>query len=175
VTIDLVKEYVVLVDENDHEVGIAEKMNAHIEPKLHRAFSIFIVNSKGELLIQQRALGKYHCPGLWANTCCSHPRPGEALEQAAHRRLQEEMGFDTDLERVFSFIYKAEFDNGLTEMEYDHVFVGKWDGQPKINLEEVAAYEWVPVNELTAKIEEEPGKYTAWFKIALKKLKLQEQ
>jgi len=163
------------VDENDNEVGIAEKMDAHIEPKLHRAFSIFIVNSKGELLLQQRAKGKYHCPSLWTNTCCSHPRPGETLERAAHRRLQEEMGFDTALKEVFSFIYKAEFDNGLTEMEYDHVFVGRWDGQPKVNLEEVAAYEWVPVSELTAKIEEEPDKYTAWFKIALKNPKLQEQ
>jgi len=164
-----VKEYVILVDENDNLVGTAEKMDAHKNPKLHRAFSIFIVNSKGELLIQQRAWEKYHCPGMWANTCCSHPRPGEALELATHRRLQEEMGFDTKMQKAFSFIYKAEFDNGLTEQEYDHIFVGKWDGTPIINIKEVADYKWISGDILKEDIRKNPGIYTAWFKIALGK------
>jgi isopentenyl-diphosphate delta-isomerase len=168
--VGLVKEYVILVDENDKSVGTAEKMDVHKNPKLHRAFSIFIVNSKGELLIQQRALNKYHCPGMWANTCCSHPRPGESLERAAHRRLQEEMGFDTKMVKAFSFIYKAEFDNGLTEEEFDHVFIGKWDGIPKINLSEVADYKWVSEEALKEDIKKNPEIYTKWFKIALEKL-----
>lgn len=164
------QEYVILVDENDNSVGTAEKMDAHKNPKLHRAFSIFIVNSKGELLIQKRAENKYHCPGLWSNTCCSHPRPGESLEKAAHRRLQEEMGFDTKMVKVFSFIYKAEFDNGLTEKEYDHIFIGKWDGTPDINSKEVAEYKWISEDALKQDIEKYPATYTKWFKIALEKL-----
>jgi len=161
-----VKEYVILVDKNDNMVGIAEKMDAHKNPKLHRAFSIFIVNSGGELLIQKRAEKKYHCPGLWANTCCGHPWPGESLEAATHRRLQEEMGFDTELEEVFSFIYNSEFDNGLTEKEFDHVFIGKWDGTPKINLEEASDYKWISKDILTKDIKKNPEIYTTWFKIA---------
>lgn len=164
------KEYVVLVDNDDNSIGTAEKMDVHRNPKLHRAFSIFIVNSKGELLIQKRALNKYHCPGMWSNTCCSHPRPGEPLERAAHRRLREEMGFDTELFKIFSFIYKAEFDNGLTEEEYDHIFFGKWDGTPKINSEEVADYKWISGDFLMQDIKKNPGIYTAWFKIALEKI-----
>lgn len=163
------QEYVILVDENDNLVGTAEKMDAHKNPKLHRAFSIFIFNSKGEMLIQKRAENKYHCPGMWANTCCSHPRPGESLEKAVHRRLQEEMGFDTELVKAFSFIYKAEFDNGLTEEEYDHIFVGKWDGTPKINLQEVAEHKWISGEILKEDIKKNPETYTAWFKIALRK------
>ncbi|TEB15639.1 Isopentenyl-diphosphate Delta-isomerase [Pelotomaculum sp. FP] len=168
--VELVKEYVILVDENDNSVGIAEKIDAHKNPKLHRAFSIFIFNSKGKLLIQQRAENKYHCPGMWANTCCSHPRPGESLEKAAHRRLQEEMGFDTEMVKSFAFIYKAQFDNGLTEEEYDHIFVGKWDGTPKINLTEVADYKWISEDILREDIKKNPAIYTPWFKIALGKL-----
>lgn len=164
------KEYVILVDENDNSVGTAEKMDAHKNPKLHRAFSIFIVNSKGELLIQKRAENKYHCPGLWSNTCCSHPRPGESLEKAAHRRLQEEMGFDTKMVKVFSFIYKAEFDNGLTEEEYDHIFFGKFDGEPNINSKEVADYKWISEDMLKKDIKKNPSMYTKWFKIAIEKL-----
>lgn len=163
------KDYVILVDENDNLVGTAEKIDAHKNPKLHRAFSIFIINSKGELLIQKRAENKYHCPGLWANTCCSHPRPGETLEEAAHRRLREEMGFDTQLVKIFSFKYRAEFDNGLTEEEYDHIFVGKWDGTPIINLREVADYKWISGDLLMEDIKENPDIYTAWLKIALEK------
>jgi isopentenyl-diphosphate delta-isomerase len=165
--VNLLKEYVILVDENDNLIGTAEKMDAHKNPKLHRAFSIFIINSKDELLIQKRADDKYHCPGMWANTCCSHPRPGESLEKAAHRRLQEEMGFDTELMKVFSFIYKTEFDNGLTEEEYDHIFLGKWDGTPKINLQEVEDYKWISGDFLKEDIKKNPEIYTAWFKIAL--------
>jgi len=161
-----VKEYVILVDENDNFIGTAEKIDAHKNSRLHRAFSIFIVNSKGEFLIQQRAEEKYHCPGLWANTCCSHPRPGESLEEAAHRRLQEEMGFDTRMEKVFSFIYKSKFENGLTENEYDHVFVGEWDGTPKNNLKEVAAYKWISKDVLKEDLKKNPEIYTTWFKIA---------
>ncbi|NLI11774.1 isopentenyl-diphosphate Delta-isomerase [Pelotomaculum propionicicum] len=160
------QEYVTLVDENDKVVGVAEKIDAHKNPKLHRAFSIFITNSKGEFLIQQRAENKYHCPGMWANTCCGHPRPGESLEEAAHRRLQEEMGFDTRMVKVFSFIYKTEFENGLTEKEYDHVFVGKWDGIPKKNINEVADYKWISRDILEEDIKKNPEIYTSWFKIA---------
>ncbi|MFX4263469.1 isopentenyl-diphosphate Delta-isomerase [Pelotomaculum propionicicum] len=165
------KEYVTLVDENDNAVGAAEKIDAHRDAKLHRAFSIFIFNSRGELLIQQRAKGKYHCPGLWANTCCGHPRPGESLEEAAHRRLWEEMGFDTRMVEAFSFIYKCEFENGLTENEYDHVFVGKWDGEPQKNADEAADYRWVSKDILEKDMKENPDIYTVWFKIAWEKLK----
>ena len=165
------KEYVTLVDENDNVVGAAEKIDAHKDPKLHRAFSIFIFNSRGELLIQRRAEGKYHCPGMWANTCCGHPRPGESLEGAAHRRLREEMGFDARMEKAFSFIYKSEFENGLTEMEFDHVFVGKWNGTPDLNPGEAADYKWISRDVLEEDIIKNPGIYTTWFKIAWEKLK----
>jgi len=165
-----VEEYVILVDENDNMVGTAEKMDAHINPRLHRAFSIIIFNSKDEVLIQKRALDKYHTPGLWANTCCSHPRPGEELEAAAHRRLQEEMGFDTALARVFSFIYEAKFENGVTEKEYDHVLFGRWDGTPIKNPAEVADYKWIAKNALTEDIKKNPEIYTPWFRIAWEKL-----
>ncbi|OPY62216.1 MAG: Isopentenyl-diphosphate Delta-isomerase [Pelotomaculum sp. PtaU1.Bin065] len=164
------EDNVILVDENDNIIGTVKKMNAHTNPRLHRAFSIFIQNSKGELLIQQRAEQKYHCPGLWANTCCSHPRPDETLGEATSRRLWEEMGFNTKMEEIFSFIYKTEFDNGLTEHEYDHVFVGKWDGTPKINLSEVADYKWISKDILKEDINKNPARYTVWFKIALERL-----
>lgn len=163
-------EYVILVDENDKMIGTAEKIDAHKNPRLHRAFSVFIVNGNNELLIQKRVESKYHNPGMWANTCCSHPRPGEALEAAAHRRLQEEMGFDTGLVKVFSFIYETEFANGLTEKEYDHVFVGRWDGTPVKNPDEVADYKWIAKDALNEEIRKNPAVYTSWFKIAWKKL-----
>lgn len=164
------EEYITLVDENDNVVGAAEKIGAHRNAMLHRAFSIFIFNSRGELLIQQRSEKKYHSPGMWANTCCGHPRPGETLEGAAHRRLREEMGFDAPLAKAFSFIYKCEFENGLTENEYDYVLIGKWDGEPKKNPDEAADYKWISKDTLEEDIKKNPDKYTLWFKIAWEKL-----
>src|SRR5690242_3143777 len=134
------KEQVILVDEHNNEIGIMDKQEAHEKAVLHRAFSVFIFNSEGKLLLQQRAASKYHSAGLWTNTCCSHPRPGEATLDGAHRRLEEEMGFDTELKEKFHFIYKAPFDNGLTEHELDFIYTGKFEGEPKLNLEEVQAY-----------------------------------
>jgi len=165
------EERVVLVDENDREVGNEEKMKAHLDGgKLHRAFSIFVFNSKGETLIQKRANGKYHCPGLWSNTCCGHPRPGEELTSAAHRRLKEEMGFDCDFKEISSFIYKTGFDNGLTEWEFDHFFVGEYDGEVKANPNEAGEWKWIEMEELKKDIKENPQDYTYWFKMALDKL-----
>ena len=160
------EEFVILVDLDDQEIGKMEKMQAHIEAKLHRAFSVFIFNSKGELLLQQRAFTKYHTPGLWTNTCCSHPRHGETTAEAAHRRMVEEMGFDCDFEEVFSFHYKAKFSNELTEHEIDHVFVGFSDEVPVINPEEVAEYRYTDMETLAKEIKENPEEFTIWFKIA---------
>lgn len=126
---------IILVDKDDNEIGKGEKMAVHLAGQLHRAFSIFIFNSQGEMMLQRRASTKYHSPGLWTNACCSHPRPGESLEQAAKRRLKEEMGFECDLQKVFSFIYKAKVED-LTEHEFDHVFIGKFDQEPVLNKEE---------------------------------------
>ncbi len=162
-------EKVILVDSDDKEMGTMEKMEAHEKAKLHRAFSIFILNSKNQMLLQRRALEKYHCAGLWTNTCCSHPRPGEDIEAAAHRRLKEEMGFDTRLKKVTSFVYKAEFENGLTEHEFDHVFSGTFDGKIKHNPSEVCEWKYVDVKELVADIKASPEKYTPWFKICIEK------
>ena len=155
------KEFVVLVDQNDQKLGLMEKQQAHVAGLLHRAFSVFIFNSKGELMIQQRAANKYHSPTLWTNTCCSHPRDEETYEQAAHRRLQEEMGFDCQLEFKFSFIYKAHLENDLTEHELDHVFIGTFDDEPNLNPEEVMAYRWVELDDLKKDMEKNPQKYTA--------------
>lgn len=162
-------EQIILVDENDQEVGIGEKMEVHRKALLHRAFSILVFNDNYELLIQQRAKSKYHCPGIWANTCCSHPRAGEKLEDAIHRRLPEEMGFDCELQEKFSFIYKAEFDNGLTEYEYDHVFIGYYNGEIIPNKEEVDHYKWISMEDLKKDIKKEPNKYAPWFKIIIDK------
>lgn len=159
------KEFVDLVDQNDQKLGLMEKQQAHVAGLLHRAFSVFIFNSKGELMIQQRAANKYHSPTLWTNTCCSHPRDEETYEQAAHRRLQEEMGFDCQLEFKFSFIYKAHLENDLTEHELDHVFIGTFDDEPNLNPEEVMAYRWVELDDLKKDMEKNPQNYTAWFKI----------
>ncbi|MBO6211761.1 isopentenyl-diphosphate Delta-isomerase [Algoriella sp.] len=159
------KEFVVLVDQDDQKLGLMEKQQAHVAGLLHRAFSVFVFNSNGELMIQQRAASKYHSPTLWTNTCCSHPRDNETYEQAAHRRLKEEMGFDCDLEFKFSFIYKAHLDNNLTEHELDHVFIGTYNDEPKLNPEEVMAYRWVDLMDLKKDIEKNPQNYTAWFKI----------
>ncbi len=167
-------EFVVLVDEHDNEIGIEEKMKAHQGAKLHRAFSIFIFNLKGEMLLQQRARDKYHSGCLWTNATCSHPRPGENIEQAAHRRLFEEMGFDTELKKTYHFIYKAEFDQGLTEHEFDHVFIGQYDGPINLNYEEADDYKWIDLETLQKDLKANPDKYTVWFKIAFDKvLKMQ--
>lgn len=164
------QEKVILVDENDQAIGVMEKMEAHEKALLHRAFSIFTFNNQGELLIHQRAHEKYHSGGLWTNTCCSHPREGETTLEAAKRRLQEEMGFVCELKEAFSFIYKAELDQGLTEHEYDHVFIGKFDGEPEINQSEVADWKYVNLENLKNDIVKNPDNYTVWFKIAIKEL-----
>lgn len=162
----MAEEQVVLVTEKDVETGLIEKMEAHEKALLHRAFSVFVFNSKNELMLQQRALTKYHTPGLWTNTCCSHPRPGENVNDAAHRRLQEEMGFSCELKKVFDFVYRAPFENGLTEHEFDHVFMGSYDGEPVINPSEVHAWKWIDLEELKKDIHANPSDYTVWFKIA---------
>ena len=164
-------EQVVLVNQRDEVVGTMEKMAAHKEAVLHRAFSVFVYNSDGDILMQQRAFSKYHSGGLWTNTCCSHPRPDEDLATAAVRRLQEEMGFTTNLIKAFDFTYKAAFENGLHEHEFDHVFTGYYDGPVHFNKEEVAAYAFMPVQILEDQIQETPEKFTAWFHIAYPKLK----
>ncbi len=160
-------EYVILVDEQDQAIGKMEKQQAHVEGVLHRAFSIFIFNSKKELLLQKRASSKYHCGGLWSNTCCSHPRENEAVLDAANRRLLEEMGMQCNLTSIFAFVYKAAFENGLTEHEYDHVFFGESNEIPSINSEEVDDYRFVGMKELQLEIQEQPQNFTPWFLIAL--------
>jgi len=165
----MTEEQVILVNENDEQIGLMPKQEAHQKGVLHRAFSIFIFNDQGELMLQQRALHKYHSPGLWTNTCCSHQRQGETSLEAGFRRLDEEMGFTTDLKETTSFIYKAPFDNGLTEHEFDHILVGKFNDDPKINPEEVAAWKWIPLSEVKKDILDNPDHYTAWFKIIFEK------
>ncbi len=160
-------ERVILVDENDNPLGTMEKMEAHEKGVLHRAFSVFIFNQKGEMLLQQRAFSKYHSGGLWTNTCCSHPREKESTIDAAHRRLQEEMGFDCEIEKAFDFIYKRELDQGLTEHELDHVFIGEFEGEVCFNKEEVNAYIYIPVQDVLEEVNQRPEKYTEWFKICL--------
>ena len=159
------EELVVLVDENDKKIGLMPKMEAHEKAVLHRAFSVFIFNKDGDLMLQQRAGHKYHSPLLWTNTCCSHQRDGETNLEAGKRRLFEEMGFNADLKEVFSFVYKAPFDNGLTEHELDHVMVGYYENEPKINKDEVEAYRWMALEDVRTDIEKNPHIYTAWFKI----------
>lgn len=163
-------ENVILVDTNDTPVGQMEKLKAHLKGELHRALSVLIFNSDGELLLQQRAFSKYHTPGLWSNTCCSHPRPGEDSLEAATRRLQEEMGFTTPLIKSFDFIYKAHFDNGLIEHEFDHVFFGTFDGEPVINPEEANDFKWVKLNNLMEDMRSSPENYTVWFRIIMEKM-----
>lgn len=163
-------EQVILVDTNDKPIGTIEKLEAHQKGLLHRAFSVFIFNSQGKLLLQQRAFSKYHSAGLWTNTCCSHPRPHESNENAAIRRLREEMGIETPLTYKGSFIYKAEFDNKLIEHEYDHVFIGTYNDNPIINIDEVNNYDWKSLEDIKKDISINPKHYTAWLKIALEKL-----
>lgn len=162
-------EEVILVNQKDEQIGLMEKLEAHQKGLLHRAFSVFIFNSKNELLIQQRALTKYHSAGLWTNTCCSHPRFGESNLQAAIRRLKEEMGIETELHFKTSFIYKAEFDNHLIEHEFDHLFIGQFDLDPIINPEEVNAFKWIRMAELKEEIKKTPEIFTVWFRIAIEK------
>lgn len=162
------EEKVILVSETDDQLGLMGKMEAHEKGVLHRAFSVFIFNKSGQLLLQQRALDKYHSPGLWTNTCCSHQRDGESSIEAGKRRLMEEMGFNCDLEEIFWFIYKADFDNGLTEHELDHVLVGYYDEDPVVNPEEVASFKWMSLEDVKDDISEKPELYSAWFKIIFK-------
>ena len=156
---------VIRVDENDNPIGTMPKMEAHEKAMLHRAFSVFILNANDEVLLQQRANDKYHSAGLWTNTCCSHPHPGEDTLGAARRRLKEEMGMEADLQFVFKFMYKAPFDNLLTEHEIDHVFIGKTNQLPVINPEEVASYKYMKPEEIKLDMEQNPQSYTVWFRI----------
>ena len=159
------KENVVLVDRNDNPIGLMSKLEAHEKGVLHRAFSVFILNKKGQLMLQRRALDKYHSPGLWTNTCCSHPRESEGNIEAGVRRLKEEMGFTTPLMPMFSFIYKSKFDNGLTEHEFDHVLLGYYDKQPLINKIEVSEWKWMSLDKIILEIKNKPEDFTVWFKI----------
>lgn len=163
-------EFVVLVDQEDKPIGTMEKMEAHEKGLLHRAFSVFIFNRAGEMLIHRRAHHKYHSGGLWTNACCSHPRENETPVQAAHRRLVEEMGFDCELEKAFEFTYKSKLDNDLYEHEYDHVFIGEYGSEPPFNPDEVADFKYLATGKLLEDIEQNPANYTEWFKIAVKKV-----
>ncbi|OCQ52351.1 Isopentenyl-diphosphate Delta-isomerase [Photorhabdus australis subsp. thailandensis] len=157
-------EMLTLVDKYDNPIGSAGKTDIHQRGMLHRAFSIFIFDNKGNLLLQKRAATKYHSAGLWTNSCCGHPRIGETLDVAAHRRLGEEMGFDCPLIKVASFIYHAILPNNLIEYEYDHVFIGRFDKEPIINPDEVSGYKWINPLELQKLINQAPKEYTVWFK-----------
>ncbi len=161
----MIEERVILVNENDDQIGTMPKMEAHEKAVLHRAFSVFIVNNNNEIMLQQRAHHKYHSPLLWTNTCCSHQREGETNIQAGTRRLFEEMGFVTDIKELFHFIYKAPFDNGLTEHELDHVLIGYYNEDPVINLDEVESWKWMKIEAIKLDMTNNPDKYTVWFKI----------
>jgi isopentenyl-diphosphate Delta-isomerase len=162
---------VILVDKNDVAIGSMNKMEAHEKALLHRAFSVFIFNSMGEMLLQQRADKKYHSAGLWTNACCSHPAPGEDTAEAAARRLKEELGFTTPLKKAFTFTYRTDFENGLTENEFDHVYTGIYDGRIVADIDEVKSYRYMSMNELDASIESDPAKFTSWFVIAYPEIK----
>ncbi|MDT8719236.1 isopentenyl-diphosphate Delta-isomerase [Clostridium sp. 19966] len=158
-------EYIIAVDKDDREIGAIEKLEAHKRSMLHRAFSIFVFNSKKELLLQKRHSGKYHSAGLWSNTCCSHPRYGEALQEAAYRRLREEMGFTCEIKDIFSFTYTAKLENNLVENEFDHVFIGYYDGEVSPDENEVEGYKWSAIDSIKSDILENPDAYTFWFKL----------
>lgn len=160
---------IILVDENDNQIGTGEKLEVHRQGKLHRAFSVLIFNPKGELLLQKRAKSKYHSGGLWSNTCCSHPTVGERIKDSAERRLFEEMGIKTKLKEIFSFVYKAKFED-LTEYEFDHVFEGRFNGNPNPEPEEAEDWKWMNLAELKKDIKENPKNYTEWFKIIIETL-----
>jgi len=160
-------ERVILVDKENRELGAAEKLAAHAGGKLHRAFSIFVFNSEGRLLLQRRAKAKYHSGSLWSNTCCGHPRPGETTQAAARRRLREEMNFDCELRAAFEFVYRAQFANELIEHEYDHVFIGEFDGVFVPDAAEVEDWKWIALDELRRELLERPDEYTYWLRVAL--------
>lgn len=163
----MTEEKVILVDLDDNQIGIMEKMAAHQNGgTLHRAFSVFLFNKKNELLLQRRAFSKYHSGGLWTNTCCSHPRPGELILEAGARRMEEELGITCPLEESFSFIYKATLDNELTEYEFDHVLVGDYSGETLLNYDEVDSVKWLTLSEIKKLMVEQPNDFTVWFKIA---------
>jgi len=161
----MIEEQVILVDSNDNQIGTMNKMEAHEKAVLHRAFSVFILNDKNEIMLQQRAAHKYHSPLLWTNTCCSHQRVGETNIEAGKRRLFEEMGFSAELKELFHFIYKAPFDNGLTEHELDHVMIGYSNENPVINPEEVESWKWMSIEAIKEDMIVNPKDYTVWFKI----------
>lgn len=161
----MTEENVILVNENDEQIGLMPKLEAHEKALLHRAFSVFVLNQQNEIMLQQRAHQKYHSPLLWTNTCCSHQREGETNIEAGSRRLFEEMGFKTELKELFHFIYKAPFDNGLTEHELDHVMIGYYNENPNINTEEVEAWKWMKIEDVKTDIQKQPEIYTVWFKI----------
>lgn len=161
------KNYVILVNERDEWVGIEEKLTAHKEGLLHRAFSVFVLNDNDEVLIQKRADGKYHSAGLWSNTCCSHPQPGESTQAAAHRRLQEEMSFDCDVEEIFTYRYNTDTGNGLVENEYDHIYIGYYNGNVVPNKDEVSDYKFVDLASLSEQVKNNPEAFTTWFKLIL--------
>lgn len=162
---------VILVNERDEPIGQMEKMEAHRKAMLHRAFSVFIFNSKGEMLLQKRANQKYHSGGLWTNACCSHPAPSEETDEAAYRRLDEELGFNTPLKKIFDFVYRAGFDNGLTEHEFDHVFIGEYEGVINPNPSEVSDFCYKSLDSIESSLTSHPDKYTAWFHIAFPKVR----
>lgn len=168
---DTSPELLILVDDQDNEIGELDKVTVHEQGILHRAFSVFVFNTSGELLLQQRALEKYHSPGLWSNTCCSHPRKGETLKKACARRLKEEMNMQCELEFAFSFIYKAEFLNGLTEHEFDHVYFGVTDDKPQPNPDEVNDWKYIGPNDLEDDMKRNPDHYTEWLKICFPKFR----
>ena len=163
-------EEVILVNEQDDVIGRAEKLEAHKNGLLHRAFSVFVFNDNEELLLQQRAQHKYHSPGLWTNTCCSHPRPDEVTIEAARRRCLEEMGIVLTLKEIFSFVYKADFENGLTEHEYDHVYIGTYNKDPYINKDEVNAFKWASISNIKKDLLVNPNHYTVWFKLCFERV-----
>ncbi len=165
----MTEEQVILVNEADQQIGLMPKLEAHQKAVLHRAFSVFILNDKNEIMLQQRAAHKYHSPLLWTNTCCSHQRAGETNIQAGQRRLMEEMGFEVALRELFHFIYKAPFDNGLTEHELDHVMIGYFNEDPEINPDEVAAWKWMSIDAVKDDMIVHPDFYTVWFKIIFDK------
>ncbi len=161
------EQKVILVDQNDKEIGLEDKLKAHHQGKLHRAISVYIFNSKGQILMQQRAAGKYHSGSLWSNTCCSNCYEGESAESSARRALNDEMGVECNIKEVFCTIYKTEVGGGLTEHEYLHVFFGRYDGKPETNKTEVMDWKWIELDELVHDVESNPQKYTEWLKLLL--------